>query len=49
MSPALTAALIRHDGLNYVMVYLTKGLPMMKALRTRLIRDFDGLIRANNP
>jgi Beta-lactamase enzyme family len=43
------AALIRHDGLNYVMVYLTKSLPMTKALRTRLIRDFDGLIRANNP
>jgi len=43
------SALIEHDKVRYVMVYLTKNLPMSKILRTQLIKDLDGLIVANNP
>jgi len=43
------SALIEHDKVRYVMVYLTKNLPMSKVLRTQLIKDLDGLIVANNP
>lgn len=43
------AGLIEHGKVRYVMVYLTKNLQMPAALRTRLIKDLDGLIVANNP
>jgi hypothetical protein len=43
------SALIEHGKVCYVMVYLTKDLPMSKALRTRLIKDFHGLVVKNNP
>ena len=43
------SALIEHGKVRYVVVYLTKDLPMTKSLRTRLIRDLNGLIVANNP
>ena len=42
-------ALIAHDKVRYAMVYLTKNLPMSKALRKRLIKDLDGLVVRNNP
>ena len=43
------SALIEHGKVCYVLVYLTKDLPMSKSLRTRFIRDLDALIVANNP
>jgi hypothetical protein len=43
------AALIENGGRRYVLVYLTRNLPMSDALRTRFVGDLDGLIRANNP
>jgi len=43
------AALIEHDKVRYVMVYLTQNLAMSQPLRTRLIKGLDQLIVANNP
>lgn len=43
------AVLVEHGKFRYVMVYLTKDLPMSVDLRKQFVRDLDGLIRSNNP
>ena len=42
------AGLIENDSRRYVLVYLTRNLPMSDRLRTRFVRDLDRLIQNNN-
>jgi hypothetical protein len=42
------AVLVDHGKVQYVMVYLTKDLPMPDRLRGRFTRDLDRLVRENN-
>ena len=43
------AGLIENDSRRYVLVYLTRNLPMSDRLRTRFVRDLDRWVQNNQP